>query len=96
MGDTAELSRHGVDVFLRRPVSADELTRAVRVARTKQTSQGLTVLLVSAGVADMASFERLFSDAGHTPMVVDTLETAAERIRDYSIDVVLISSSALG
>lgn len=94
-GDSTEFSRHGVDVFLRRPVSGEELIQAVEVALQRKRPDGITVLLIDAGDIDLAPFGSLLTDAGHIPLVVDNLQAAGERVRDYSVDAVMVPCSVL-
>lgn len=94
-GDGGEFTRRGVDVFLRRPVAKEELLQAIHVAMQKRSAPGLTVLLVEAGGLDTTRFTGLLSGIGHMPLVAEDLEAAETRIRDYSIDAVLLSSNAL-
>ncbi len=94
-GDSTEFSRYGVDVFLRRPVSGDELVKAVEVAMQRHRHDGLTLLLVNVGDIDMTPFESLFAEKGHLPLVAHTVEAAGHRIRDYSVDAVLIPCKVL-
>ena len=93
--DAVELRRRGVDVSLPRPVSRNELLRAVHVAMEKRSSAGLNVLLVDSGDIDGPRLERLMTDAGHITMIVDDTKEAAAIVRTYASDVVIVSANSL-
>ena|GEM_PF-2482572 len=89
-GDGPELRRRGADVFLQRPASREDLVQAVQVAMRKRSAGGLAVLLVAGGGIDVGCLCTALSEHGYLPIVADTILAAADRIRDYPVDVVLL------
>ncbi len=95
-GDHTNFSRCGVDVFLRRPVSRENLLRAVQEAMSRRGGGRRTVLLVDGGGADVSRLSKLLTEAGHRAMIVDTLHRAGSRIRETSVDALVVSAAVLG
>ncbi|MGB9626668.1 MAG: response regulator, partial [Phycisphaerae bacterium] len=93
--DGPELRRRGVDVFVRRPATRDEIREAVRVALQKKSADTRTVVLVEAGAADWRRFSRLLSADGHVPVVARCLSEATGIIRGCAADVVLVPADVL-
>jgi len=93
--DGPELRRRGVDVFVRRPATREEIREAVRVALRKKSTDTRTVVLVETGTADWTKFSRLLSADGHVPVVARSLPEAAGIIRGCAADVVLVPADAL-
>lgn len=94
-GDGRELTRKGVDVFLKRPVSKEDLVQAVRLAMQKSSAVGLTILTLDAPCINMARLKDLLVEAGHTPVVAGTMKEAVALAHDYAIDIILVSSESL-
>jgi len=94
-GEGPELTRKGVDVFLRRPVSKEDLVSAVRLAMRKRSAAGLTVLVLDSAAVDTARLTCLLSDAGHTPVVAGSMNEAVALVRDHAIHAILLSSQSL-
>jgi CheY-like chemotaxis protein len=95
-GEAQELTRrYGVDVFLRRPVSREELLKAVNIAMNKRFSSGLSIVVVRSESLNMTPIITLLSDSGHTPMVTESVESAAAMTHDYATDVVLVPAGTL-
>lgn len=94
-GNASELRRRGVDIFLRRPATKEELIQAVQVAMQKRSAAGLTALLLEDGGVDIRRCSSLLSGEGHMPVVVETIEAAAGLTRDYAIDVVMVTKNCL-
>jgi len=93
--DGPELRRRGVDVFVRRPATREEIREAVRVALQKKSADTRTVVLVEAGAADWRRFSRLLSADGHVPVVARGLSEATGIIRGCAADVVLVPADVL-
>ncbi|UCG16121.1 MAG: response regulator [Phycisphaerales bacterium] len=94
-GDGPELRRHGVDIFLRRPASKEDLIQGVQVAMRKRSSRGLTVLLVKDEGFDGGELCSILSERGHLPIVAETIREAADQLRQYPVDVVLLSEAVV-
>lgn len=94
-GDAGELQRRGVDIFLRRPATKDELIQAVEVAVQRNTQGGLTALVITGPDLDARPLSNQLSAAGHLPLVVGSVDEARRLVADYAIDVVLIAENAL-
>jgi DNA-binding response OmpR family regulator len=94
-GEGHDLRRRGVDVFLARPANADDLVQAVRIASQRRRNAGRLALLVCPNPIDRRLRPALV-DAGHTPIVVPTIEKAMERLGSYSVDIVIIARDVLG
>lgn len=96
-GDGRELIQtYGADIFLRRPVSKEELVMAVETAMKKRDTVGLSVMLVESNDVDTVDLQNRLSDAGHVPLLAPSIDRAAALMHDYATDVVLVPSSALG
>jgi len=93
--DGPELRRRGVDVFVRRPATREEIREAVRVALQKKSANTRTVVLVEAGAADWRKFGRLLSADGHVPVVAKSLPEATGILRGCPADVVLVPADVL-
>lgn len=94
-GDAAELRRRGVDIFLRRPATKDELLQAVEVAFQRNKSNGFTALLVAGTDFDARPLSNQLSGSGHLPLVVGSIDEARRLVADYAVDVVLVAENAL-
>ncbi|UCE61541.1 MAG: hybrid sensor histidine kinase/response regulator, partial [Phycisphaerales bacterium] len=94
-GDGRELTRRGVDVFLRRPVSRNELIQAVHLAMQKRSAAGLTVLVIENALIDTLRLSQLLSSAGHTSVMAENIKEAVSLVNDCAIDVILVASDSL-
>ena len=94
-GEGAELRRRGVDIFLQRPATKDELVQAVALAMRQRSGNRRIVVLVEGGDFDLRRVSRLLSGGGHVPLVAETLTAAAQRLRDYPVDDVVVSAAGL-
>lgn len=94
-GDAAELQRRGVDIFLRRPATKDELIQAVEVALQRNANGGQTALVVTGPDFDARALSNQLSGAGHLPLVVGSIDEARRLVADYAIDAVLVNENAL-
>lgn len=92
--DGSQLRRRGVDIYLERPATKEELLQAIELAMKKR-SAALTVLLVAPASMDLREIVDLVSERGDMPLVTQTLESAAKLIRDNPIDFVLIVDQVL-
>jgi len=90
--DVRMFRHRGVDIFLQRPASKNELIQAVRLAARKPSGPGINVLLVG---TDSGPIHAALADAGFMPMHADTLYTASALIRRYPVHVVVISETCL-
>ena len=93
-GDAEGYGRRGVDVFLRRPVSRDELIEAVQVAMRRGSVAGSTVVVLQDEHVNADRLCRLLSDAGHMTMVAGDVSEATVLCRKYSGDFTVLSSEA--
>jgi signal transduction histidine kinase/CheY-like chemotaxis protein len=95
-GSSTHLKRQGVDIFLKRPTSANELIQAVRVALLKESNAGMTLLMIGySDRLDLKQFNQLLSDGGHMPIFTETVAAASALIEDYPIDTILVLQEAL-
>jgi hypothetical protein len=92
-GDAEGYSRRGVDVFLRRPVSRDELIEAVNVTLRRRSAAGVTVVVVQTGDIDVDRLSRVLGDAGHLVMVAGSVEECSLLARKYAGDVIVVSDT---
>ena len=89
--DGSELRRRGVDIFVQRPATEDELRQAVQLA-LKKRSKALTVALVAGDGAEHRDLLRLVSERGDMPLATPTLASAADLIRNNPIDLVIVAA----
>ena len=94
-GDTQELRRRGVDIYLKRPISKNELVRAVQVALQKRSAAGMTVILVDDESIDAVRLKPLLANGGHMHLVAATWKEASSLARDYAADAIIIPSQSL-
>ncbi len=95
--DGPELRRRGVDVFLARPASRQDLIQAVRVAmRMRAGGSAGNFVLVRNEKADLRAINKLLAERGHIPITAESLDAAAGLIRDYPVDAVVIAETMLG
>ena len=92
--DGSQLRRRGVDIFLERPATKDELLQAVEVA-IKKRSAARTVLLLTSPATDFQGLARAFSERGDLPVFARTFEAAAGLIRDFPIDHVVVADHVM-
>jgi nitrogen-specific signal transduction histidine kinase/DNA-binding response OmpR family regulator len=88
-GDNRELRLCRADVFLERPVTRDELIRAVSVAMHKAVGQGLVVLLLNNRGLDSDQLSQYLVARGHMPILAQDLPAAQAYLRTYPIDLLL-------
>jgi DNA-binding response OmpR family regulator len=93
--DSAEFGHHGVNVFLQRPVSADELVHAVELALNGQGGDAGTVLLVDTAKTGVSALAESISDAGYTVLSPDCVRAAEILMRDSALDNVFVADGAL-
>ena len=91
-GQDRELRRRGVDVFLKRPVSRDDLVEAVRAALGKRTAAGLIAVLVESPYLRTDRLRDVLVEAGHTVVVAESMEEAVKLVRRHGADVLLTST----
>jgi hypothetical protein len=89
------LKEWGVDVFLQRPASSEEVLLAVRVALCKRSVDKKVALLVKTNIADLSSIERVLLENGHMTVDVDDMAALAVLARDYPIDLLVVHSDDL-
>lgn len=94
-GEPIELRRWGADVFLQRPATTDEILQAVRVAQHRHGTMGKRTVLIAAKEKQAEDWKRQVTELGHLPMTSESLDQTGDMIRDYPIDVALISSEVL-
>lgn len=86
---------YGVDVFLRRPVSQQELVMAVRTALQRGTLGGLTVMALPAEALDLGRLNHELSAAGHQMLVAESFEAAVTMSKTYATDVIVVHAGRL-
>jgi len=94
-GDAGGLSAKGIDVFLRRPVSREDLLDAIQAALKKRPNEGYNIVTVRREDLNTERLHAYFAARGHTPMIAENLHEAASLVRDYAIDIVIVSESML-
>ena len=90
-GDAEGYGRRGVDVFLKRPVSREELIEAVIVAMRRGSLAGSTAIVVEDEQLDVKRLCGLLNDAGHMTMVAGDVSEATVLSRKYSGDITIMS-----
>jgi len=88
-GDDQELRSCGADVLLERPVTRDELIRAVSVAIHKRMGQNLVILLLNNWGLDCDQLSQHLVARGHMPILAQDLPAALTYLRTYPIDLLL-------
>jgi len=97
MGTVDEsLRSFGVDVFLERPVTRDELILAAQVAMHKRRGAGPVALLVRSHGVDMDVLARRLSAEGGFPIVVSDASAAAAYLHTHPVDFVFIGTGPEG
>lgn len=94
-GDAENLSAKGVDIFLKRPVSRQELLEAIQVAVKKRPNEGHNIVTVRRQDLNTERLHAYLAARGHTPMIAENLHEAAALVRDYAIDIVIVHESLL-
>jgi signal transduction histidine kinase/CheY-like chemotaxis protein len=94
-GEATELRHKGIDVFLQRPASKEELIQAVRVAVQRRSALGKTALLVADDSASVEGLSKLLADKGHFPLLARTIGEAHRLIHYYPIDVAVFAENIL-
>lgn len=95
-GDDQMFQRRGVDMFLRRPVSREQLVQAVKTVSRRRTTVGLTVILVQSPQVDCQRLTALLTDSGHLPMLAESYDEAAQLAKDYGGHIILVADESLG
>lgn len=93
-GDGYEFRRRGADVFLARPASKQEVVQAVRLAMRKRNKRALVCLLLCPRRIGQILQPPLM-DAGHTPILVESIKDALARCRSYPVDVLVLTDDIL-
>jgi len=94
-GDAQKLRRWGVDAFLRRPASPEEIVLAVRAVLHRRLGGNKIVLLVQSGGVDLDGIERLLTDNGHLTVAAQDLTAAKLLSQDHPVDFVIVHSEDL-
>jgi len=85
----------GVDVFLHRPASSEEMVLAVQTALCKRSVDKKIALLVHSGNTDFSSIERVLSENGHMTINTEDMTASALLAQDYPIDLLVVHSADL-
>lgn len=85
----------GVDVFLLRPVSRDDLLQAVDYVRGSRSRKGHIVLVVGAPGVSREPLLRCLREATHSPIVAENVAEAAVSVQRYPVDRVLVFDACL-
>ena len=93
-GEGDDLRRQGVDIFLKRPAKAEDLLEGVKVAGQKLDTTGMTVLVVGRR-AQTEGLDRVFREAGHTPVFAATADRAVGKLQTYSVGAVFVAEAAI-
>lgn len=91
----ARLTSGIVDVFLRRPVTKEELLEAVRNALKSQSSTRRQVLILRHGPHPSSALYTCLSQAGCAVEQVDSTGDVDEKCRSTRVDVVIAADDAL-
>ncbi len=94
-GDAKTLGAKGIDVFLRRPASQDNLMAAVQRAFQKRSDEGHNIVTLHDGTINIERLHAYFVGRGHTPMLAETLDEAGQFVHEYAIDCVILPEDAL-
>jgi signal transduction histidine kinase/DNA-binding response OmpR family regulator len=93
-GDGHEFRRRGADLFVARPGSKQELVQAVRVAMGRHHRPSLLCLLLCSPQMSQ-KLQRPFIDGGHMTIRAESITAAIARLRNYPIDLILVSDDVL-
>jgi len=85
----------GVDAFLHRPVSKEELVETVRKHMPVSQTVRQRVLLVAKEGFEATRLNQFLSGTGHSISRVDSLESATAHLKTHADNVVLISIDVL-
>lgn len=95
-GDGHELiTRYGADIFLRRPVSKNELVLAAQTSMRRRESNGLTAIVIESKSGDTSSLVESLSNGGHVPIVAESIEHAVELMMNCATDAIVVRSTEL-
>ena len=94
-GGAHELKKHGVHVFLRRPVSRNDLLLAVQGAGQQRLRNGKVTFIVKGKAFNAGRMHFVLSKQGDTTFVVDTLAQVQDKLGDGSEYQVVLSERAL-
>ncbi len=93
----AQLCRkHGMDIFLRRPVSQDELLRAVMVAMQQQSASGQMTIVVDDASIHSEQIGHVLRCAGHPTIIAGDINEAYEMAANYAGQIIIAPCKALG
>jgi signal transduction histidine kinase/CheY-like chemotaxis protein len=95
-GEGGDGGPSGVDMFLQRPVSKVVLIDAIEVVMQKRSGTRSSVLLVEGGKLDIVKVSGLLSSSGYSIVVAPDLDDAVRRLRDFSIDALMVPERLLG
>jgi len=93
-GDAEGYGRRGVDVFLRRPVSRQELVEAVHVVLRRRAAAGRVVIVQNHEI-DTERLSRMLVEAGHAVMVAGSIGEASVLAHKYGADVNVVSGETV-
>lgn len=94
-GDAKTFGAKGIDVFLRRPVSRDDLLAAVQRALQKRSDEGHNIVTVDDGSVNIERLHEYFIWRGHTPMLAESVQQAGQFVDEYAIDCVILPEAVL-
>ena len=94
-GEATDLRHKGIDVFLQRPASKEELIQAVRVAVQRRSTLGKTALLVADDPVNVEALSNLLAEKGHFPLLARTIGEAHRLVHHYPIDLVVFAEDIL-
>lgn len=95
-GADDELRAFGVDVFLERPVTRDELIRAACVAMHKQAGGGPVMVLLNGYGMDVDLLSRCLAGEGCMPLVASNVSEAGVFCHVYPVDGVVVQTGPEG
>ncbi|MFH0982439.1 MAG: HAMP domain-containing sensor histidine kinase, partial [Planctomycetota bacterium] len=95
VGRGMDLRRRGVDVFLKRPASREELLQAVQVAMRRGSADLRTFVVVEGAGFDARRLGKALARSGHLPILVPTLEAAGEEVAQQLVDAVVVGDKTL-
>ena len=93
--DDALFARHGVDSFVQRPATREELLGAVNALLGHGGRNRSSVLVVRAGALDAQTLSECLVDDGHDCHVAEGMVEAAARLAKHAADWLVISEHAL-
>ncbi len=94
--DAIQCRQHGMDIFLRRPVTQEELLRAVTVAMQQQSAAGQMTIVVDDDTIHSEQIGRALRCAGHPTMIAENIHEAGSMVANYGGHIVIIHCHMLG